>query len=58
VRTGLVRSRTGLISLPQTPDHSPPADELGPTGRAAAVVGIVGFTWLVPWGFKQLINVF
>jgi hypothetical protein len=44
--------------LPQTPDHSPPADELGPIGRAAAVVVIVGFTWLVQWGFKQLINLF
>jgi hypothetical protein len=43
--------------LPQR-DHPLAADEVGPAGRAAVIVLVMAFTWLVEAGFKQLLKLF
>jgi hypothetical protein len=39
-------------------DHSLAATEIGPAGRAAAVVAVMAVTWLVEAGFKELLRLF
>ena len=54
---GLVRLRArGLFSLPRPAYQPALADELGPLGRTAAVVLVMAFTWLVEFGFKELLD--
>jgi hypothetical protein len=40
------------------PDQPLPADEFGSAGRAAAIVAVMAFTWLVEAGFKGLLKLF
>jgi hypothetical protein len=44
--------------LAQPPDQPIAADEVGPAGRAAAIVAVMAVTWLVEQGFKALLRLF